>query len=78
MEPTEIDLDNPRSVEEIQQDLDDIPLYWGFGFFGERALLLMEMSAALAEQDRDEWGELDEQYPELAEDLSGSHEKSGM
>jgi hypothetical protein len=64
----DIDPENPRDVEEIQQDIDEIPEYHGYGFFGEGALFT-ELAAALAEQDRDEWGELAEMYPETTDRL---------
>lgn len=68
MNPTTIDPENPRDVETIRQDIEEIPDYWGFGFFGEHDLFT-ELAAALAEQDRDEWGELEEKYPETVERL---------
>jgi len=70
--PKTIDTENPRSVEEIKSDLEEIPDYWGFGFFGEHDLM-MELAAAYAEQDEDEWGDsvthpdLEELYPEVTD-----------
>ena len=68
MNPKKIDLDNPRPVEEIHKEINNIPAYWGYGFFGEHDLF-MELTAAYAEQDRDQWGKLEEQYPEVTDQL---------
>lgn len=68
MHPTEIDPNNPRGVEQIQQDIDELPEYHGMGLFGE-GVLFTELAAALAEQDSDKWGELEEQYPEVTDRL---------
>jgi len=71
--PKTIDVENPRSVEEIQEDIEEIPDYYGFGFFGEHDLFT-ELAAAVAEQDRSEWGDdvvhpdLQELYPEVETD----------
>jgi hypothetical protein len=70
--PKTIDTENPRPVEEIKSDLEEIPDYWGFGFFGEHDLM-MELAAAYAEQDEEEWGDgvthldTEELYPKIAE-----------
>lgn len=70
MNPKTIDTSNPRSVEEIKSDLNRLPDYWEFEFFGEHDLM-MELTAAYAEQDENEWGDevtypdVEELYPEV-------------
>jgi len=54
MNPKSVDPSNPRDVDEIRSDLEEIPDYWGLEIIGQHDLMT-ELSKAYAEQDEERW-----------------------